>query len=71
MNVKTKAERTGQHYSRFDAARTRIVDQGIALQDAAGTAFAARYMQSQNIQAAVILRVLLRPHERRAGKNAM
>lgn len=65
----TSAGRTDQHYSRFDVNSSMIVDKGIALQAAAGTAFAARFMQSEKIQATVILRVLLRPHERRTGKS--
>lgn len=64
-----KTTRSNQHYSRFDADSTQTVEKGIALQEAAGTAFAAHYLQSQKICTAVILRVLLRPHKRRAIKT--
>lgn len=57
--------RTQASYARFDPRRAAIVDQGIALQAAAGTAFAAAFLKAEKINAAIILRVLLRPEQRR------
>ncbi len=65
----THSGRNSQSYSRFDVGSAVIVEKGIALQHIAGTAYAARFLQSERIGAAVILRVLLRPAQRRLYRS--
>ena len=60
-----KQQRSNRTYSRFDMRSAGIVDKAIALQSAAGTSYAAVFMKSEHIHSTVILRVLLRPGERR------
>jgi hypothetical protein len=51
---------------RIDARRRRIVDAGIAVQGSSNTMSAVEYLRTRDIGAAVIERVLLEPHRRRA-----
>ena len=61
-----QACRQQQQYSRFDTDTALVVEKGIVLQGKVGTGFAAAYLKSNRIATPVILRVLLRPAERRA-----
>lgn len=52
--------------SRTNLRQRRIVDAGIALQGSSNTMSAFEYLRRRDIGAAVIERVLLEPHRRRA-----
>jgi hypothetical protein len=50
---------------RGDRVSAELVEKGIALQEACGTRYAAKYLKSQWISINVALRVLARPAQRR------
>lgn len=51
--------------TRHDQISAELVEKGIALQEARGTTYAAKYLQAQWIGMNVALRVLAHPAERR------
>lgn len=53
-------------YQRRDARQTDIVDLGIALQQRSNTMSAVEYLRSQDVDHAVIERVLTEPGRRRS-----
>lgn len=60
-----------QYTPRVDQARCDIVERGIEVQASFSTLCAVEYMQSHDISAAVIQRVLLQPAKRRATGRVM
>ncbi|CAN5138331.1 hypothetical protein BH11PSE11_BH11PSE11_05370 [soil metagenome] len=60
-----KQERLEKDYSRMDVRSAHIVEKALELQALVGTRYAAVVLHSEKIRSAVMLRVLLRPEERR------
>lgn len=50
---------------RLDWLKARVVEEGISLQCAHGTDFAASYLKSKQVDLEIALRVLVHPRERR------
>lgn len=61
----TRAHPPFAHYVRSDFDMAVLVEEGIALQDQAGTRFAAVFLDYKGVPVDIALRVLLRPTERR------
>ena len=55
----------GTGFSRRDIATAALVEEGIALQNQAGTKYAAVFLDYKGIPVDIALRVLLRPNQRR------
>lgn len=57
-------------FMRRDFVTAALVEQSIALQNQAGTRYAAVFLDYKGVPVDIALRVLLRPHERRSMINA-
>lgn len=53
-------------FMRRDLVTAALVEQSIALQEQAGTSYAAVFLDYKGVPVDIALRVLLRPHQRRA-----
>lgn len=56
-------------FMRRDFATAALVEQGIALQNQAGTAYAAVFLDYKGVPVDIALRVLLRPSQRRTSER--
>ena len=52
-------------FMRRDLVTAALVEQSIALQEQAGTSYAAVFLDYKGVPVDIALRVLLRPHQRR------